>query len=335
VRLEVVPFESGHLDAAGELLAARHADDRAAEALLPEAFEDPTVARAAVAAVAVQPGASGASALRDGRLVGYLLGSLLLEGVQARSAWVGPAGHAVAREEDPALFRDLYAAAGQPWVAAGCFTHYLRAPVRDAPALAVWFGLGFGQEQVYAVQELTGSRAAPHRAGAGLEIRRAGPDDLDLAVELAGAIGRYQAGPPVWAPCLPEFLDQLPAAHAELLADPATSFWLALGPDGRAAGFLVLRPVEPDRGDPRSPPRCAYLEVAATRPDQRGAGVGLALTRHALAAARADGYEACATDWRATNLLASRFWPGRGFRPVSLRLRRPIDPRVAWANGRP
>jgi hypothetical protein len=30
------------------------------------------------------------------------------------------------------------------------------------------------------------------------------------------------------------------------------------------------------------------------------------------------------TDWRVTNLLSSRFWPKRGFRPVFLRLYRSI-----------
>jgi hypothetical protein len=30
------------------------------------------------------------------------------------------------------------------------------------------------------------------------------------------------------------------------------------------------------------------------------------------------------TDWRETNLLSSRFWPARGFRPFFLRLYRSI-----------
>ena len=338
MRLEVVPFEDEHLDAAGELLAARHRHDRAAEALLPETAEDPAVARGVVAAAAARPGTSGAAALRGGRLVGYLLGSRQPEDIQARSAWVGPAGHALARGEDPALYHDLYAAAGQPWVAAGCFSHYVLAPAADARVTAAWFALGFGQEQVYALRELTEADAAPQGPApgtdAGIEIRLAGPDDLDRVTELAGAISRYQAGPPVWQPSLPEFLDQLRESHAELLADPTATYWLALGADGRLLGLEVMLPAEADGGDLRTPPRCSYLEVAATRPEQRGAGVGLALTAHALAAAREAGYRYCMTDWRSTNLLASRFWPRRGFRPVALRLRRSVDPRVAWADGR-
>ena len=39
---------------------------------------------------------------------------------------------------------------------------------------------------------------------------------------------------------------------------------------------------------------------------------------------QAEGYETMVTDWRVTNLLASRFWPRRGFRASVLRLHRSI-----------
>ncbi len=40
--------------------------------------------------------------------------------------------------------------------------------------------------------------------------------------------------------------------------------------------------------------------------------------------ARERGYGTMVTDWRVTNLLASRFWSARGFRPTFLRLYRHI-----------
>jgi hypothetical protein len=46
-------------------------------------------------------------------------------------------------------------------------------------------------------------------------------------------------------------------------------------------------------------------------------------------AARAGGAERLATDWRTTNLLASAFWPARGFRVVGRRMSRTIDERPA------
>ena len=53
-------------------------------------------------------------------------------------------------------------------------------------------------------------------------------------------------------------------------------------------------------------------------------GVGLALTAHAFAWAYEQGFESMTVDWRMVNLLASRFWPNRGFRPQYLRLYRAV-----------
>jgi ribosomal protein S18 acetylase RimI-like enzyme len=72
------------------------------------------------------------------------------------------------------------------------------------------------------------------------------------------------------------------------------------------------------------PARASYLAFAATLPETRGSGIGIALTDASLARAADEGYEAMVTDWRVTNLLASRFWPRRGFRPAFLRLYRSI-----------
>ena len=49
-----------------------------------------------------------------------------------------------------------------------------------------------------------------------------------------------------------------------------------------------------------------------------------ALTEGGFAWARERGHETMVTDWRVTNLLSSRFWPGRGFRETFLRLYRHI-----------
>jgi len=72
------------------------------------------------------------------------------------------------------------------------------------------------------------------------------------------------------------------------------------------------------------PDRACCLGFASTLPEIRGSGIGVALTDASLAAAAEEGYAAMVTDWRVTNLLASRFWPRRGFRPAFFRLYRSI-----------
>ncbi len=101
----------------------------------------------------------------------------------------------------------------------------------------------------------------------------------------------------------------------------------------QVVGFQAYFSTEPADDDLLTPEACIELKVAGTREEARGRGIGRALTRHGLAEARAEGYAYCLTDWVATNLLASRFWPRQGFRPMVYRLMRNIDERVLWANG--
>jgi GNAT superfamily N-acetyltransferase len=64
--------------------------------------------------------------------------------------------------------------------------------------------------------------------------------------------------------------------------------------------------------------------IVAALPEDRGTGVGTALTEHALAWAHEQGHPAVVADWRVTNLLSSRFFPRRGFRTAFERLYRSI-----------
>jgi len=92
--------------------------------------------------------------------------------------------------------------------------------------------------------------------------------------------------------------------------------------DGRTVGNFVLYHRPPDL---RVPENSIDLAQASTEPEARGTGVGRALTAHVLRWAHEHGYPLMTTDWRATNLWASRFWPRRGFRPSFIRLYRSIS----------
>ncbi|MFL5936643.1 MAG: GNAT family N-acetyltransferase, partial [Gaiellaceae bacterium] len=76
--------------------------------------------------------------------------------------------------------------------------------------------------------------------------------------------------------------------------------------------------------DLRVPRDSIDLGAASTLPAARGSGAGRALTEPVLPWAHETGYPTMVTDWRMTNLLASRFWPKRGFRPTFLRLYRAL-----------
>ena len=65
--------------------------------------------------------------------------------------------------------------------------------------------------------------------------------------------------------------------------------------------------------------------MAATLPEARGTGAGVALTDAALAWAGDAGYTTVQTDWRVANLESSRFWPRRGFRETFYRMARRVN----------
>ena len=148
-------------------------------------------------------------------------------------------------------------------------------------------------------------------------IRRARPTDIELLLDVVGAIGEHQVGPPVWSGLPAPAREELRDDWVEFLADE-TAVILVAERDGAALGYAAFHP-----GDR---PGVAHLPVAGTRPDVRGAGLGAALVEHALHEAHRAGFETVELDWRSTNLLAARFWPKRGFTPTYLRLRRDVQP---------
>ncbi len=330
VSLTIVPFTLEWLPEAGELLARHHARLREVQPQLPPTCEEPVAARRLVDAAWQREGATGVAALRADRLVGYLLGDTVLDMLWGRSAWIRLAGCALAPEEDPELVRDLYAALAAPWVRIGCFTHFALMPCADAALLDRWFALSFGIEQVHALATLGELDLSPRPLAEGVEIRRAGPEDRPRVEALSDIIWRHQVQAPVWGIHLPEREASSRRQYGDLVEDPDVTLWLALW-QGQAVGLQGYFGVEGEAVKPVAPERSVELGIAGTRQEARGRGIGQALTRHGLAHARAEGYRFCLTDWRSTNLLASRFWPRQGFQPVAYRLVRRIDPRIAWA----
>jgi ribosomal protein S18 acetylase RimI-like enzyme len=317
--LEVVPFSDEHLSAAGRLLAARHERQRQAEPTLAPAYEDPATAEQQVAAVWGLPDASGSAAFRDGELAGYLIGAPREVEIWGENTWVLEAGHAVEEAEDA---RDLYALAAERWFDEGRRRHYALIPATDVKLVDAWFRLGFGQQQAHGVREVSdGAVDLP----AGLEIREPREEDVEALLAVDLALPAHQRRSPVFS--------EQPLPTEELIREEWHS--TIAGDDEKVLiGFRDGRPVAcwsviaaeqsyHYRGLMR-PDRAAYLAFASTVPEARGSGVGVALTQASLAQAARDGYAVMVTDWRVTNLLASRFWPRRGFRPAFLRLARSI-----------
>ncbi len=317
---EVVPFSDAHLEDAARLLAARHARQREIEPLLPERFEEPARAREELDAVWRTGGASGAAAFRDGHLVGYLLGSARDAETWGENVWIEAAGHAVEEAED---VRDLYAAAAGRWFEEGRRRHYALVPATDSGLVDAWFRLGFGHQHAHGLRKVPAhvEVRVPDR----VDIREPRDEDIESLIAVDIALPTHQRGSPVFS--------TRPVPTAEEVRQEWRST-LAGGEERVLIGCLDGRPVacwavsdgklSSDHRGLARPDSACLLAFASTLPEARGSGIGVALTDAVLAAAAEEGYAAMVTDWRVTNLLASRFWPQRGFRTSFDRLYRSI-----------
>jgi GNAT superfamily N-acetyltransferase len=317
VTLEILPFGEEHLPAAAVLLAERHRRHRAAEPLLPAAFEDADSAGAEIEQLWRRDGAAAAVGVREGRVAAYLIGTPRADAVWGPNGWVEHAGHAATDPED---VLDLYAAVAEGWVDAGRTRHFALVPASDAGLVDAWFRLSFGQQQAYAVREVDPGAEWP--AG----VRRAEPGDVDALLAMAPLVEEVQDAAPTFARRVQALdMDEL---RADIEDEIRRGDWASLvfESGGAVAGSFLLMPVEQSGsvvGLARTPGH-AYLAWAATIPAVRGTGAGLALMQAAHAWAREQGSTGMIVDWRVANLFASRFWPRRGFRPAFLRLSRVI-----------
>jgi GNAT superfamily N-acetyltransferase len=314
--VEIQPFSDEHVDAAGTLLEKRHARHVEAEPLLASDVD----LGAEVEALWEAESASGTVAIRDGEVVGYLLGVRRDES-WGPNVWVELPGHAAV---EPEVVRDLYAVAAARWLEEGRHRHYAIVPATDPQLVDAWFRLSFGAQHALGIQatpvETNGSLS-------GVGVRPAEADDADVVIVLDRVLPEHQGRSPVFA-TRPgaEWTDaELREDFLNDLEDEDVGLFVA-ELENRLVGLLAM--VSSEKSSMHSglarPARSALLAFAATLPEARGSGAGVALTSAGLAWARDKGYPVVLTDWRETNLLSSRFWPARGFRRTFLRLYRSI-----------
>jgi GNAT superfamily N-acetyltransferase len=292
--LEIHPLSELRGEAAG-LLAERFDRQRAAEPLLPEVddFE------------AHLP-ADGHVATRGRNAVAYLAGAV--DGDMAR--WLF-AGHA-ARE--PEALRDLFEAqAGE----LGVSRFMLTVPATEPALIDAWFRLAFGCQAVWAVREVDGVEPVEFDG----RIRAATPDDTEALIDLDVLLYTHQAVTPSFSGLEPPTRDGLREEFADVWEDDAYLPFVAETDAGVVGALGLYRRPE---GDLRVPSNNIDLAFAATRDEVRGSGAGRALTAFAFAWAHEHGFRSMTVDWRSVNLLSSRFWTNRGFRPQYLRLYRAV-----------
>jgi ribosomal protein S18 acetylase RimI-like enzyme len=207
-------------------------------------------------------------------------------------------------EGDPEQIREDYAREAPGWPP-------LHFAIADPERLDPWYRLGFAQMHAYGKRESGGERfELPD-----VTLRRGGPADLTTAVRIDLVIHEAQAAPPSYSSFE---LDEVThrSNWEETLVDDGIAYFVAEH-RGEPVGHTT---VYPDAHDDEA----LHLASTAVLPTAQGRGIGLVLTTHALAHAREQGYPRMWTNWRVTNLSASRYWPARGFEIARIRLVRQL-----------
>ncbi|MBM2843565.1 MAG: GCN5-related N-acetyltransferase [Anaerolineales bacterium] len=305
---QIETFSAEHLAGAAAVLSARHTDHLAQSPLLA-----PGDARAALKGFWDKKGRSGAVAIRDGRVVGFVLAEIMAHPLFGDCAWVAHPGHAA---DDGELLRDLYSAAAEVWVESGADRHYVLVPAH-ARALEAWYRLGFGHMHVEALRSLPiEEKVIPE----GVTLRLGRRDDLETAEAIDLEIFRLQARSPSFSR-LPLNRGARRDEWLEMDLDEDGLRYLVAERDGRPVGHTLIYRPEAILGYPAG---VAYLASTVVVEDSRGAGIGSALVAEVLRLAKEAGYGSVVTNWRMTNLSASRFWTAQGFQPIYHRMHRAL-----------
>jgi GNAT superfamily N-acetyltransferase len=197
-------------------------------------------------------------------------------------------------------------------------------PSRDIDGVIALVRRGFTPMAVIAARPTDGhladdrpadARPPADAVGGRLRVRRAGPEDLDTVVRLGLEVIRYDAhfGGVTERPAT---LAALRHELAGLLGADAWT-WLAER-EGVPVGMLIAE--RPEAAAWIAPlvslAPAAYLLLMYVAPEQRGIGVGTALTRRLHRAVREAGIAVTLLHYAQVNPLSAPFWSQRGYRPL-------------------
>ena len=316
---EFLPFENAHIDSAALLVADRYMKNREVFPMLPQEYTMVDHTRNLVHKEFDRSFSMGYVAVENDQVVSFMLGYELQSGVYGRSGWVPLAGHGGSLD----YYRQLYALLADEWVRDGCFSHAVIVPALDRDMLNLWFELGFGKEQAYALRSL---EVVQLTDTIDIEVRQATPSDEAIARAISNTVAGYQTSSPVFGPTTRHDLADLADGYAEVITDKDCTFWLGLK-DGEVVAYHIY---EASNSNLMSPEHSVALPSAGTLTTLRGQGIGTQMCQYCFSWAQQQGFNYVVADWRTTNLLASHFWKKVGFEPVAYRLARRIDPNIAW-----
>ena len=343
---QTVLFRPSHLPAAATLVCQRYQRLRQEVPYLPERYEKEDAFLPMLEALLQEaPEGSGFAHIRNGELVGFLLGLEIPDFMGRHTIYSPEWANAALLDESWPIYETLYTHWSAYWVAQRVFTHMVSLfandwDVVDAPINCKfsnlngiggnpWQWLGFGMLTVDGLRDLS---PLPQQVTGAFQVQRVlpdaqgafSPDDLARLAQFDKALlAHVRAAPCLW----PHDVDEISSFTGDSwLSAPGNILWFAYQGD-EPLGYLGITPSSQDACAIIRDPGTASIVKAYTLPTARGGGVGAALLSHALAWAGEQGYQRCSVDYEAANPPARRFW-GRWFEPVVFSLMRVVGEKL-------
>lgn len=331
--IQFVSLDEQYFPQMAELLALRHTAERSKYAFLPERFENPDETEKILRAEIAKPFVNGLVALRDDKVIGYMLYEFKENTQKGRHIYINYPSIATDATAHPRLVRLMYAEAGAEWVKHGYFQHLIFAPLGNEKQINEWLEQGFHFEQKYALLDIQSYEPkAKEEEKAALNVRRLVDSDTEMLKRMSRWNSIHQASAPSWNPITKESLEDVKSGYADLAKDAEAIVFIG-EEKGIPKGFHVYY-VADSSTNMFTPEKTVELPAASTNPEYRGRGVGKALADASHAQLQEMGFDYAIADWHTPNHLASYFWPKLGYQPFMVRMVRTVDNRIAWAHGK-
>ena len=217
------------------------------------------------------------------------------------------------------IMEALYTHASKPWMSEGRFTHTLSVDPTDHDLLQSLFALGFGQQVLDAVRDLS-----PIQGNPAITIRKATLEDEDLLAAMDKKIDQHLTASPCYLYCEEDDDDEPEEAW---MAEPGNTAFIAYI-EGKPVGAIKAHAPEADLSYLVQILEKDTLAVCGMQvdPKYRGQGIAAALLNAVIDDAKATGKARLSVDFETANVAGRRFWL-RHFDPVRICVVRRLDDR--------
>jgi GNAT superfamily N-acetyltransferase len=306
--IDVIELDRAGAADAARLVAHQQRVARSANAVVPADLIEQHVAESHLATL-LERGFHGKLALRDGALVGVLLGKST-----GTTAELPAAGFAIdpASSDPSQVLAELYGELAPDLLERGAVRHYLSHLHMPMLQQAVT-DLGFGRISYCAIRSV-GTTTGTSDADRAVSVREGEAADLETVARLCLVEVDYRYVPPVYSPPpeRPRTLDEQIERHRTVEANGGAHFIASV--DGADVGVLTLEATGIERG--LCPDDQPFIGETATVQNARGLGVGSALVEAATQWAAHQGNDGVTVSFQPSNRLSRRFWLGAGFEPT-------------------